>query len=153
MGVTLKGKLPLANIASVEEAMYSAMVKIGKIGVEYAINSHGFQNRTFNLQDSYGYAVFKDGQMMGTPVMAVKKAKEPIIFEGLSYSGQEEGKNLLEDFQAPMGWSVVVVAGMVYASFVEEYYGLDVLQGSEQEAKVNTEEIFKEIPWESLLKN
>lgn len=154
MGVALQGNLPLANITAVEEAMYSAMVKIGEIGVEYAVEMHGFKNQTFNLQDSYGYAVYKDGQILGNPMMAQQKATKPNEVGGIEYSGREEGLNLLEDFNPPdQGWSVVVVAGMVYASFVEEYYGLDVLQGSEQEAKLAAENVFNNIKWESILKS
>lgn len=154
MGVVLQGKLPLANIAATEEAMYNAMSKIGELGVEYAVEMHEFKNQTFNLQDSYGYAVYFNGQIVGNPMMAQKRATKPNEVGGIEYSGREEGFNLLDDFNAPsQGWSVVVVAGMVYASFVEEYYGLDVLQGSEQEAKVASENIFNQIQWDSILRS
>lgn len=154
MGVKMQGELPLANIADLEEQMYNAMVKIGEVGVEYAVNMHGFQNQTFNLQDSYGYAIYYNGQMAGNPMMVDKKADYPKEVGGLTYSGREEGIKALEGFNPPeQGWSVVVVAGMVYASFVEEYYGLDVLLGSEQEAKIYAENILNEIKWESVLPN
>lgn len=152
MGVVRKGKLPMTNLTMLDEIMYESMSKIGMIGVETAVDMHGFKNRTFNLQDSYGYAVYNNGQMVGSPMMAQRKALSPKEFGGIEYSGREEGENLLEGFQAPtQGWTVVVVAGMVYASFVEEVYGLDVLLSSEQEAKLSVDKIFKSIKWELIL--
>jgi len=64
VGVKRKGKLPQYNLALVDVAMEGMMRDIGEFGVKFAAQRRGstgiprFENQTFNLQDSYGYAVY-----------------------------------------------------------------------------------------------
>ena len=114
MGVKKQGDLPIVDIAKIDSLMFEMMVKIGQVGVEYAIRSHEFDNQTHNLEDSYGFAVFKDGQLQGQPMVADPKAVKPAEHEGSTYWGYIEGWKALKNFEAPTsGWSVVVVADQV----------------------------------------
>ncbi len=89
--------------------------------------SAGYQNRTSNLQSSIGGVVLKDGA--------------PIKYEG--FKGTPSGKNTGKEFvdqligNFPTGYVLIVVAGMNYASYVENYYNLNVLKKSE--LKMNRE--------------
>ena len=147
MAIKRIGKLPqLGNAYIVDTKIEEIMNKIGVRGVEYAIQNHEFNNRTNNLEDSYGYAVYKDGAIKGSPFVTASKATQKVGGK----SGHEEAVNFLKSYTPPYaGWTLVVVAGMVYASFVEFYYGLDVLQSSEVEAKSMADQLLKTIKWES----
>jgi hypothetical protein len=154
MGVERKGKVPQFNLSLVDIAMEKMMREIGEFGVKFATERHEFDNQTFNLQDSYGYAVYNNGAMVGNPVMFDKNATERIEYKGESLSGHEEGVKALNSANVPeSGWTVVVVAGMYYATWVEEVWGLDVLTNSELSANIFTEKLLKEAKWESILKS
>jgi len=105
--------------------------------------------------------VYNNGAMIGAPEMFDKNATKRIEYKGESLSGHEEGVKALNNANVPeSGWTVVVVAGMYYATWVEEVWGLDVLQSSELSANdeaeklfKEAEKLFKEVKWESILKS
>lgn len=97
----------------------------GNYIIEYAAKSKDPNNRTYNLQDSYGYAVYHDGKIAGMPVMLHNVADEPDTEGGW---GTERGKRFLESYRPKgKGWSITIVAGEFYASFLENEKNLDVL--------------------------
>lgn len=152
MPIKRKGKLFQFDIKAVDEYLEKLMHQIGEFGAKFAIERHEFQNQTFNLQDSYGYAVYKDGAMVGSPVMFGKNATERIEYKGQSLSGYEEGIKALKNTEVPSsGWTVVVVAGMYYATWVEEVWGLDVLQSSELSANIFAENALNKVKWDKVL--
>jgi len=139
------GKLPLlGNQKIMDIKLEEIMNEIGRIGVSWAIQNHEFNNRTNNLEDSYGYAIYKNGSIQGQPFVTTPKASKSVRGK----SGHDEAVKFLQAYDSfPTGWSVVVVAGMEYASFVEFYYGLDVLQGSEMIAKEAADKLLRNIQW------
>lgn len=123
------------------------MAEIGQIGVEWAIQNHEFNNRTNNLEDSYGYAVYKDGQILGEPFVTNKSATSPKDGK----FGHDQAIEFLRSYSAyPVGFSVVVCAATAYAEHVEFMYGLDVLQSSEVIARDAADRILKNIKWVSV---
>lgn len=141
------GSLPLLSNAKIMDIkMEEVMNKIGRIGVEWAIQNHEFNNRTKNLEDSYGYAVYKNGSIQGNPFVTNQNATKP---KGGKY-GHEEAIQFLKTYKPPyLGWTLVVVAAMEYAQFVEFYYKLDVLQSSEAEARQAADKLLRNIEWVS----
>lgn len=77
--------------------------------------------RTGNLVSSIGGAVLKDGR--------------PISYKG--FTGESEGVSTGREFLDSIisnykkGYTILLVAGMEYASPVENYYGLNVLKKTE----------------------
>lgn len=146
MAIKRKGKLPLIKTDSIDEKMFKFMRRVGVIGVKWAIQNHEFSNVTHNLEDSYGFAIYKGGAMIGEPFTFNKNATETKDGE----SGHTEAIKFLSSYNPSTdGWSLVVVAGMSYASFVEFMYGLDVLQGSEMVAKQAFDKQIRKIKWTS----
>lgn len=139
------GQLPLFSTNNnLDTKLEEIMNMIGEIGVKWAIQNHEFGNITHNLEDSYGYAVYKYGIIQGAPFVTNQNATEP---RDGKY-GHQEAIKFLQSFNAnTQGWSVVVVAAMQYANFVQFMYGLDVLQGSEIVARQAANKLFKNIKW------
>lgn len=122
------------------------MAEIGFIGVDWAIKNHEFNNQTGNLEDSYGYAIYKYGQIYGDPFITNKSATVPKDGK----FGHDQAMSFLRGYSAdPSGWAVVVCAATAYAGHVEYMYGLDVLQGSELVARQAADKILKNIVWRS----
>lgn len=137
MAVKRIGQIPqLANEKVINTVILEKLHKIGQEGVKFAIENHQFNNRTNNLEDSYGYAIYNNGTMVEEPFLFNPVATQKANFQGKDYSGHEEALKFLRGFKpSSNGWVLVVVAGMPYADFVQEYFGLDVLQGSFMAAK------------------
>ena len=84
--------------------------------------SADYTDQTSNLKSSIGGVVLKDGR--------------PITYRGFSGSGKEGGKTGLEYINQLIndnknGYVLLVVAGMEYATYVENYHELNVLKKSE----------------------
>ena len=101
-------------------------------GLEYLIaelsnhakSNAGYQDRTSNLKSSIGGMVLQDGK--------------PVTYRGFesegsadigSQTGLEFINSLIKDYS--QGLVIIVVAGMDYATYVENYYGLNVLKKTE----------------------
>lgn len=144
MAIKRVGKLPIVDPNIVNENIEKIMHEVGKIGVKWAVQNHEFSNRTGNLEDSYGYAVYFNGTISGSPFVTNPQATQRNEGE----SGHEEAVRFLSSYRpSNEGWTLVVVAGMSYANFVQFYYGLDVLQGSQVIAMAAIEKLFKETKW------
>jgi hypothetical protein len=91
--------------------------------------SAGYQDQTSNLKSSIGGVVLKDGK--------------PISFKG--FGGTPSGTGTGLDFinsliaQQGRGYVIILVAGMEYATYVENKHGLNVLKRSELK-------MFRDIP-------
>lgn len=118
-----------AGIAKVKQykdaAVESGLRSFGNYIIEYAAKSKAAGNITYNLQDSYGYAVYHEKKLVGNPVMLHSIADTPDT-EGKW--GTERGKRFLESYRPQSSkWSITIVAGEFYASFLENEKNLDVL--------------------------
>lgn len=123
--------------ASTETEIARRLQFIGEGCVEHARNNNGYTPRTGNLQSSISYRVYHNGEL---------------ISEG-GYTGSKEAieaaKKALDRFPeendvAPIGWTLVIVAGMSYATYVEAK-GYNVLALTEAEMKTEIEELKKEM--------
>jgi hypothetical protein len=88
---------------------------------EHAITNKGYQDQTANLKSSIGGCVLKDGK--------------PVTYRG--FEGQTAGKQTGLEFLNSLissvgsGYTIIIVAGMEYATYVENYHGLNVLKKTE----------------------
>ena len=120
--------------------MIDGMSKIGMNAVNNAVANHEFNNDTNNLEDSYGYAIYYNG------VLKQKFLFNPnasVLKDGKS--GHEEAEKFFNDFSAGSGYTLIVVAAMYYAAYVEFEHGLDVLTNTYQKSKTEGEKVFKSV--------
>lgn len=101
----------------------------------HAKQSAGYEDQTSNLKGSIGGVVLKDGR--------------PITYRG--FEGTSEGtstgleyiNSLISDFGK--GYTILMVAGMEYATYVENYNNLNVLKKSELRMKPELAKIFEKL--------
>jgi len=84
----------------------------------------GYTDRTSNLKSSIGGVVVKDGKII-TYRGFVKEAGATV--------GDQTGLELINSLAAQnrRGYTIIVVAGMNYASYVENFHNLNVLKKTE----------------------
>lgn len=119
--------------------------KLATVLLNYAQTRHTFKNQTFNLEDSYGYAIYYNGSIV-KKTLSSPKSTQPKIHDFESWSGVAAASAFLDRFPAEDGYTLVVVAGMYYALWVEKIHKLDVLTGSFNLAQTEIEKLFKEMP-------
>lgn len=102
---------------------------IAKKAIDYAIANKGYNNQTFNLHDSFGYAIFIDGQLYKDATMTPMRAH---VEDGRDGFGHDRGYEFLVGYSPRSKYELVVVAGEFYAATLEVIYGLDVLTGAYQ---------------------
>lgn len=87
--------------------------------------------QTGNLVSSVGYAVVKDGQIVTmSSFQAVQgRPDKNGIPLGDGQEGSAKGKEYVKELamRFPQGYALILVAGMHYASYVQELYHRDVL--------------------------
>lgn len=126
-----------------DEVVEAGLRKFGDYIIEYAAKTKAAGNITYNLQDSYGYAVYKNGTMVGGPQMIHSIADQPDAEGGY---GTERGKRFLESYHPrSKGWSIAIVAGEFYASFLENEKNLDVLIQAMFHSQDSFLQVFKNI--------
>jgi len=76
--------------------------------INVAVEKHSFDNQTFNLENSFSYAIYNNGRMV--------KFKA----EG-SGEGSAEARSFCESFKSAFSWSAVIVAGADYGAAIEGY--------------------------------
>lgn len=108
----------------------------------------GYDDDTANLRSSIGYRIFKNGEAVkdgGFQNVTVTNKKG----ETVTGSGIEEAKDALERYglahDIPIdGWTLVIVAGMSYATYVEAK-GYNVLHLTKAEMYKEIEELKKDL--------
>lgn len=119
---------------------------IGEKAVNEARQHHAYKDQTGNLTSSIGYVIFKDGELVyisqfNQRYKSKKKNNEIGTVEGENYA-----LSLAPQF--PEGITLVVVAGMNYAAYVESK-GLGGMTGAELRAKAEIEKILIRITKEA----
>ncbi len=95
----------------------------------------GYEDQTSNLKSSIGGVVLKNGR--------------PITFKG--FSGKSDGTSIGLEFLNSLisehgkGYVILVVAGMNYASYVENFHGLNVLKKTELKMERDIPKILKRL--------
>lgn len=108
------------RLLRLENAVMANLNYVGEMCVAKAREAGNYKDRTANLRNSTGYAVFKDGKIVRN------------TFQGQEGEGAYQARRIItktakKNFR---GYGLVVVAGMKYASFVESR-GYDVLTSAE----------------------
>lgn len=95
----------------------------------HAKQSAGYKDQTANLKSSIGGVVVKDGKAI--TYRGFEKAGAQVGLEGGSGTGTGISfvNSLLNNINN--GYGIIVVAGMEYASFVENHHNLNVLKKTE----------------------
>jgi hypothetical protein len=133
MGLTAKFKGDIDAtfrlfLDKVERMIVESLCRIGEEVVTLAKlipPERGFTDRTGNLRSSIGYVVCKDGQPINIAFEAVKGGHVGVN------TGQRLALNIAKQYAE--GYTLIVVAGMDYAVYVESK-GRDVLTSAETEA-------------------
>lgn len=116
---------------NIEKAVQFTLLIVGEKSVAHGRTNGSYKDRTGNLRNSIGYALYKDG------VELEKSAKN------------EKADNALRDYSsdAGKGYTLIVVAGMPYAQAVEAK-GYNVLSSTEtfieDEIRNEVDDILKE---------
>ena len=123
-----------------EEQFIRILKWVGEKAVNEAKENGNYQDHTANLRNSIGYVVSVDGQVVDENFNASKHGTEPSNEDPLKY-----GRTLaVEVAQSKRGISLVVVAGMRYASYVEGK-GRVVLTSAEQFASQYLPNLLKQL--------
>lgn len=118
------------KIAVIESVVKDQLIDVAEQFVSDARTINTYTDRSSNLRGSIGYTLVKDGtEIFGN-------------FEGQA-EGQATARRLAQGIKAdyPKGFSLIVVAGMNYAVYVEAK-GFDVVTGSSQTAETNLKRQF-----------
>ena len=103
------------------KALISQLADDGEKAIREAYGGREFTNRTYNLHDSYGSAVYYNGTLV----------KSSIRYVGAEMAEEDEryGRNEVNDFfsnyrpKNRKGIDLVIVAAMFYADILEEGKG------------------------------
>lgn len=138
----LKKKL-MEKKQAVDNVLKMALPELGEKAVTYSKENKGYQDQTANLKNSISFAVFFDGKLINT---VIGKIPEPDKVKG----GQAQVQNALDEYAskpgvvAPKGYTIIVVAGMVYGKNVEDK-GYNVLYLTKNFLKEGMKDIFDTI--------
>lgn len=130
-------------LSNVDEVFFKWLSRLGEECVTLLKSLQTYQDRTANLRNSIGYVILKNGEVINSyfPV-DYSSAKEES-----NKNGAEEGEAYADQIAQSLnsGWVLLVVAGMHYASYVEEIHHLDVIAPGKDYALSNIEDIKERI--------
>lgn len=141
MGLRLKNKKQITRYlvtyaTRIERALiFNLEVLVAQLE-NHAKLSAGYEDQTSNLKGSIGGIVLKDGR--------------PVSYKGFN-AGGTEGRNTGKEYLNSLignhtrGFVVLIVAGMEYATYVENYHGLNVLKKSELKMKSEFPKILRRL--------
>lgn len=138
----LKQRL-LERKQAVDNVLSMALPELGEKAVTFSKDNKGYQDQTANLKNSISFAVFFDGKLINT---VIGKIPEPDKVKG----GQAQVQNALDEYAskpgvvAPKGYTIIVVAGMVYGKYVEDK-GYNVLYLTKQFLRDEMKDIYNMI--------
>lgn len=128
--------------------MLDTLKALGDDALEYISDHNGransWNNITYNLEDSIGYAIYNNGKCLGTTMLnPVAKATEPRYYKKVEQWGSDITEEFFSSYTPPeKGYSLIVVAGMFYAEWLETLYELDVLTQAYQKNKDDCLNVF-----------
>ena len=118
---------------ALDESVMQFMENIAMNIMDDIKEMEGFTNQTFNLEDSYGCGIYKNG-VLKKIVWAneVKVANVPRKCNGVEYWGRELAEDFFNSYKSDGSekYELVVAAVMYYAKYVENYHLLNVLSDS-----------------------
>lgn len=142
-GIEALKKRLMEKKQAVENVLDQLLAQLGEEAVTFSKDNKGYQDQTANLKNSISFAVFKDGKLLNS---FIGNIPEPDKVKG----GQAQVQKALEEYAskpgvvAPQGYTVIVVAGMVYGKYVEDK-GYNVLYLTKNFLKEGMKDIFDTI--------
>lgn len=142
MGITVSGlDSVVSQIEKQSEKYIQAFIDdldyIGLKVIRYIRDRSGEESwidQTGNLRSSIGYVIVRNGKIVKRGGFEkVDGPKRSETTEDGSVLGENYAKRLAADYTK--GFALIVVAGMDYASYVEDMESKDVLKGGELEAE------------------
>ncbi|OPB98927.1 hypothetical protein BAS10_04465 [Elizabethkingia meningoseptica] len=117
---------------------------LGMKCVAYAKSLDTYKDQTGNLRNSIGYVIVKNGLIV--EALFQSDSRGP-AYGTSDKSGEVEGEKFAKEVARNFreGYVLIVVAGMEYASYVEDVRHLDVLQPAETLAKSEVQKIIGNI--------
>lgn len=104
-----------------ERSLIKELADYGEMIIKEAYNTKTFDDQTFNLHDSYGSAVYKDGVYeKGTLRTLEPQATKTKKVDGRHVKGKNVVSRYLRDYRPRQkGFTLVVVAAMPYGDILE----------------------------------
>lgn len=104
------------------EEQTKRLIAYAKEALQQAYNQRGFKNDTFNLLDSYVWAVYYKGSLKDYGGLTdTQLAQEPADFEGQGIYGKDEAQRFVNAYspKTAKGWDMVIAATVPYAYKLE----------------------------------
>lgn len=134
-------ELERETMRAIEDATLPLFIRVGTRAVDIARKKMGgkpYQDDTGNLRSSTGFIVFRDGKSVHTDFKPSPAGTDKA-------TGLALGQKMAEDYMRDSkGWGIVLVAGMDYASYVENK-GFDVISGGSNDLQVWLTQAFNEL--------
>lgn len=141
----IKDRLEVFNIG-LQTAIEHELRVIGDKAVNIARKEHLYKDQTGNLTSSVGYVIIKDGKPIISGGFKPRyKSKKKNNIEG-EQTGYNYAMSLASEY--PDGYTLLVVAGMHYAAYVEAK-GLGGMTIAELKARDMVEKLMKQLTKES----
>lgn len=117
---------------AVENVLDLLLAQLGEEAVTYSKDNKGYKDRTANLKNSISFALYHDGKQItksiGEGYNATYKDEHNKEQNNPYTKGEvmQMRSNALEEYAAkpgvvaPKGYTIIVVAGMVYGKYVED---------------------------------
>lgn len=145
MGIKLQNKV--AVLKEVEQArkrfeaalIYSLEAAITEL-TNHAKQSAAYQDQTTNLKSSIGGVLVLNGK----PITYKGFAQEKSTADTGVQTGLEYINTLTKNFQMP-GYTIILVAGMEYATYVQDYHGYNVLKKTELKARMDLPKVIQRL--------
>lgn len=139
MNVDRENEKAISNLSAmmpkiIEETVLNALEKIALLILEEVKEQEGFNNVTFNLEDSFGCGIYHKGILRkivyanDTPEATVSRKRGDLEFWGRS-----EAERFFKSYKFENGaddFNIVVAGVMYYAKYLQFYHNLNVLTDS-----------------------
>lgn len=127
-----------------EKQMFEKVIRVlkyaGEIAINEAKNNGAYQDQTSNLRNSIGYVITVNGKVINENFSLSAQGTEPSKENGLKIGRQLA----LSIARQSRDISLVIVAGMKYAAYVESK-GYNVLTSAEQRANQLVPELLRQL--------
>ncbi len=115
-----------AIMVKLDEAIKTKFKYLGEELVKYAKDNHNYTDQTGNLTNSIGYAVVHNNEIVYSSVGYGSGVADDSAFQA--------AKEMAQTIYGNNGYSLIIVAGMNYAAYVEAK-GYNVILPAELKAK------------------
>lgn len=155
-GIEALKKRLLKRKQAVDNVLSMALPELGEKAVTFSKDNKGYKDRTANLKNSISFALYHDGKQItksiGEGYNATYKDKHNKEHNNPYTKGEvmQMRSNALEEYAlkpgvvSPKGYTIIVVAGMVYGKYVEDK-GYNVLYLTKQFLRDGMKDIYDTI--------